>query len=81
MDSSRLAGRNPLPIEPVGPDQGRSAWRKAVEITKQIRGTGSRQPGEGVSGIAEADTDTAGEVEPAGHFRRAVGDSHEGGRL
>src|SRR6204780_999113 len=35
--------------------------------------TGSEGTGEGVSQAAEADTDTAGEVEPAGHFRIYLG--------
>jgi two-component system, OmpR family, sensor histidine kinase KdpD len=47
--------------------------RKAAEITEQIRGTSSQQTGEGVSDAAEADTDTAGEVAPAGHFRIYLG--------
>ena len=60
-------------IEPGGPNQGRSAWRKAVEITEQTGGIGSQETGEDVSAAAEADTDTAGEVEPAGHFRIYLG--------
>ena len=67
-------------VEPVGSDQGRSAWRKAAEITEQIRGTGSAGTGsegtargrEAVS-AAQADTDTANEVEPIGHFRIYLG--------
>jgi two-component system, OmpR family, sensor histidine kinase KdpD len=35
--------------------------------------TGSERTGEGVSQAAEADTDTAGEVESAGHFRIYLG--------
>src|SRR5271170_7234540 len=35
--------------------------------------TGSEGTGEGVSQAAEADTDTAGEVGPAGHFRIYLG--------
>src|SRR5271154_2148473 len=35
--------------------------------------TGSEGTGEGVSQAAEADTDTAGEVEAAGHFRIYLG--------
>jgi len=38
-----------------------------------MRGTGSDGTGEGVSQAAEADTDTAREVEPAGHFRIYLG--------
>ena len=60
-------------IDPAGPNQGRSASRKAAEITEQTRATGSQETGEDVSGAAEADTDTAGEVEAAGHFRIYLG--------
>ena len=73
MDSGRLVIRNPVTPSSGRPNQGRSAWRRAAEITEQTRGTGSQETGEGVSGAAEADTDTAGEVEPAGHFRIYLG--------
>ena len=38
-----------------------------------MRGTGSEGTGEGVSEAAAADTDAAGEVEAAGHFRIYLG--------
>jgi Osmosensitive K+ channel His kinase sensor domain len=62
-----------LPHRAADPDQGRSTWRKAAEITEQTGSTGSQETGEGVSGAAETGADTAGEVEPAGHFRIYLG--------
>jgi two-component system, OmpR family, sensor histidine kinase KdpD len=62
-----------LLIESAGPGQGRSACRKAAEITEQIRDAGSGGTGERASRAAEADTDTAGEVEPIGPFRIYLG--------
>jgi len=46
---------------------------EGAEIIEQTKDTGSQEAGEGVSGAAEADTDTAGEVEQAGHFRIYLG--------
>jgi two-component system, OmpR family, sensor histidine kinase KdpD len=74
MDSGRLVIKETrLPIESADPNRVRSASRKAAEITEEIRGSGSDGSGEGVSQAAEADTDTAAEVEPAGHFRIYLG--------
>jgi two-component system, OmpR family, sensor histidine kinase KdpD len=67
--------RNPrtAPNRAGRPNQGRSASRKAAEITEQIRGTGSEGTGERVSEPVETSTDTANEVEPPGHFRIYLG--------
>ena len=71
MDSGRLVIRNPLTAS--SRPEGRSAYRKAAEITEQTRGTGSDGAGEGASHAAAADTDATDEVEPAGHFRIYLG--------
>jgi two-component system, OmpR family, sensor histidine kinase KdpD len=71
--SMRLPSNAPPEWLAAGPDEGRSGQRKAAEITGQTRGTGSDGTGEGVSQAAEPDTDTAGEVEAAGHFRIYLG--------
>ena len=55
------------------PDWGRSAQRKAAEITEQIRATAPERTGAGVSDAAAADTDATGEVEAAGRFRIYLG--------
>ena len=52
---------------------GRSAQRKAAEITQPTRGTGSEETGEGVGDASSADTDAAEEVEAAGRFRIYLG--------
>jgi two-component system, OmpR family, sensor histidine kinase KdpD len=55
------------------PKWGRSAQRKAAEITEQIRATAPERTGAGVSDAAAADTDATGEVEAAGRFRIYLG--------
>jgi two-component system, OmpR family, sensor histidine kinase KdpD len=55
------------------PNWGRSAHRKAAEITEQIRATAPERTGAGVSDAAAADTDATGEVEAAGRFRIYLG--------
>ena len=47
--------------------------REATEITGQIRDASSAETDEDVSDAAQAGTDTAGEVEAAGHFRIYLG--------
>ncbi len=74
MESGRLVIWNPLyHAEPADANQGRPAQREAAEITEQMSVTGSEGTGEGVSQAAAADTDAAGEVEAAGHFRIYLG--------
>jgi two-component system sensor histidine kinase KdpD len=63
---------NPL-ITSGRPNWGRSAQRKAAEITEQIRATAPERTGAGVSDAAAADTDATGEVEAAGRFRIYLG--------
>jgi Osmosensitive K+ channel His kinase sensor domain len=60
-------------IEPSDLNQGRSAQRKAAEITEQIRGTGSEGTGEDVSDAAAADIDATDDVEEVGPFRIYLG--------
>jgi len=73
MDSGRLAIRNPLTAS-SRPALTRGDPRSGrPPIIEQTRGAGSDGTGEGVDGAAEADTATAGEVEPAGHFRIYLG--------
>ena len=72
MESGRLVIWNPLHRTGPAADQGRSG-REAAEITGQIRGASSEGTGEDVSHAAQAGTDTAGEVEAAGHFRIYLG--------
>jgi two-component system, OmpR family, sensor histidine kinase KdpD len=55
------------------PKWGRSAQRKAAEITEQIRATAPERTGAGLSDAAAADTDATGEVEAAGRFRIYLG--------
>ena len=49
------------------------AGREAAEITEQTSAASLEWTGEGVNQAAQADTDTAGEVEAAGHFRIYLG--------
>ncbi|HMD93742.1 MAG TPA: universal stress protein [Trebonia sp.] len=73
MESGRLVIWNPASPHRAGqPSQGRSK-REAAEITGQIRGAGPEGTGEDASHAAQAATDTAGEVEAAGHFRIYLG--------
>jgi K+-sensing histidine kinase KdpD len=73
MDRARLVIWSPL-IPSSRPRLTRGdPQRKAAEITEQTRGIDSDGTGEGVSQAAEADADTAREVEPAGHFRIYLG--------
>jgi two-component system, OmpR family, sensor histidine kinase KdpD len=59
-------------MESGRPGPGRSV-REAAEITSQVRGASSEGTDEDVSLATQAGTDSAGEVEAAGHFRIYLG--------
>jgi two-component system sensor histidine kinase KdpD len=53
--------------------EARPEWREAADITEQTSAASHERTGEGVNQAVRAGTDTAGEVEAAGHFRIYLG--------